>query len=744
MRYGRITESLLILSMLICRLPAQDGGAYPKTAVVSGTIIDRDGAPISYANVFISSTKEGQVADDNGRFSFTTKAEGEVQIIASAVGYRKCVRSMKIVPGKVYHVDVNLDEAQIVSENVDVTASSFASDPGKGLSMTSMDVYTTPGGAADIFQSLKTLPGLTQVSESSELYVRGGDPSETLVLLDQSSLYNPYAFESPHGGLFSNLNTSAIGGMYFSSGGFSAKYGNALSGVLDLQTKGIPENQTLQLGICLAGASVGIEIPMLEDRLGIRVYARKSFTKPIFWLNGGLDSFSSMPTSQDAEASLTYKYSQSGTLKTFLLVSADDEGVNVDRPEFDGVFSGESRNYSVNLQHTEMIGEKMLVSTSLSGSDYEDTWLLGVLNLDRIDRTRKLRSDVEDSQWDNTRLFFGGELETREEEYTGRIPNYDYDLRPQASSEVLDATFSAIRYGAYAELEEKGLASVPSLFLVAGLRGDYVGKLRTSWVDPRFTAGYNLSSVSTLRFAFGLFHECPDPRLYSSSDGNPNLLSMKALHCVIGYDYTPWEGTEIRVELYQKEYSGLPDSNSILNFDNSGYGYARGVDVIAKGDLQFGLSGWISYGYMDTKRKWYESAGFAPSPFDITNNFTLVAKYNIVESWQVGVDFKYATGMPYTPVVGSVYRSDLKVYEPIHGNSYSARYPDYRRLDVRVTYLTKLFDRYFAILYAEGINVLDIHNIFAYAFSPDYSAKTGVKSYFGRRTIVLGAEVNIQ
>ena len=98
-----------------------------------------------------------------------------------------------------------------------------------------MDILTTPGGATDIYQALKTMPGVTQVSESAELYVRGGDPIETTTIIDQAVVYHPFTFESGYGGLFSNINQSVVNSLYFTSGGFSAKYGNALSGVLDIE-----------------------------------------------------------------------------------------------------------------------------------------------------------------------------------------------------------------------------------------------------------------------------------------------------------------------------------------------------------------------------------------------------------------------------------------------------------------------------------------------------------------------------
>lgn len=723
---------------------AQVNASAGKPAVISGTVRDEAGNPIPYANVFIASTGEGQVANEDGTFSFASSVSGSVELVCSAVGSQKFAKMIAIVGGRSYDIHIVLGEKPVLADNVDVTASSFSSEPGKGLTVTQMDIYMTPGGAADIFQSLKTLPGLTQVSESSELYVRGGDPSETLVLLDQATLYNPYAFESPHGGLFSNINTAAVGSMFFSSGGFSVKYGNALSGVLDLKTKGIPSAPSFQFGASLAGASAGIEIPALDDRLGVRIYARKNFTKPIFWLNGGSDRFAAMPSSQDADALLMYKYSRTGSVKLFLLASSDDGGVHVNRPELSAVFTGTSRTLSLNLENTELICNDLLIETSLSGSNYNDAWLLSLLDLNRIERVGKFRADMEYTRAADLRFSFGGEIEYREERYVGTIPAYNYDLQAGAASNALDATFSATRYGGYLQVEKTGLLSVPALFATAGVRGDYVGVIDVSWLDPRMTVGYSLNSASTVQFSAGLFHEYPDPRMYSPSDGNPHLLPMRAIHFVLGYEYKPSESTEFRIEAYEKSYSSLPDSNSVTNLDNSGYGYARGVDIILKGDLPFGLSGWVSYGWIDTKRKWYESEEMAPSPYDITNGFTFIVKYNITEAWQVGLDFKYATGMPYTPVAASVYLPELKVYQPIDGPSFSQRYPDYRRVDLRLTHMARLFGRYFTVFYLEGLNVLDIHNIFGYAYSPDYSTKTGVESFFGRRTVVVGMQLSFE
>ena len=134
---------------------------------------------------------------------------------------------------------------------------------------------------------------------------------------------------------------------------------------------------------------------------------------------------------------------------------------------------------------------------------------------------------------------------------------------------------------------------------------------------------------------------------------------------------------------------------------------------------------------------------FTSSEYDITHNLSIVAKYDISPSFQLGMNYKYATGKPFTPIVSSVYREDWNVYEPIYGIDNSSRFPDYNRLDIRLTHLNNLFDKWFSIFYIEAINILNIENIFDYSYNSDYSGREEVKSYFGRRTVVFGMVVNL-
>jgi vitamin B12 transporter len=733
-------KSLLLIIMYAAGLMA----AYSQsTAVIEGVVTGDNNEPLAYVNVYLAGTFDGSMTSDDGSFRFTTKITGEVELVASIVGYEQHTRTLNIEPSEHYSYIIRLRSKAVETRTVVISASSFGSEEGKGLVVSPMDILMTPGGAADIFQTLKTLPGLTQVSESAELYVRGGNPTETVTLLDGASLYHPYTFESAYGGLFSNINTNIIRGMYFSSGGFSARYGNVLSGVLDMQTHYEPAHTAYNIGLNLAGGGLSAHVPVAGSRLGLRVDVRQSYTDPVMWLNGSQDEFTVMPRSRDVGALVSGRYSDTGRIKLYMLAARDKQGVHVRRAEYNGAFDGESGNYLINLHHTEAVTSRLVSKTSLSASRFTGLWKLGVLDLERTDNVYKLRTDTEyfySSKW---RLLFGAEAEYRTFSYLGRIPDEDYNIRPEAPSTVIDVEYGGSRTGGYTELELPGLFGYRNLSAVAGIRFDYVNELDLLWFDPRATLGYAVGSNSTVRASFGIFQQTPDPRLYDPALGNPDLKPMRAVHYIAAYDYAPSSNTNFRIELYHKEYDRLPLEHPELHYDNGGYGYARGIDMMAKGRLLPRLDGWISYGFVDTRRKWLDYEEYSPSSYDVTHNLTLIATYRITDAFRTGVNFKYATGRPFTPVTGAVYREEYDVYEPVYGPKNSDRYDNFRRLDFRFMYFRQLFGRFFTVFYLEAINVLNINNLFGYTYSRDYSERDEIQSYFGRRTVVFGVAVNL-
>ncbi len=599
---------------------------------------------------------------------------------------------------------------------------------------------------------------MTQVSESAELFVRGGDPTETITLLDQASLFNPYTFESGFGGLFSNVNTAVIRDLYFTSGGFSAKYGNALSGVLDMTTKDEPPIFRTAVGVSLANASLTSEIPLGDGRSGLNINVRKTMTYLLFLINGGLERFTRLPESHDASVGWTWRYSGTGKIKLFVSTSGDQNGVFLEQPGYQDEYTGASSSAFVNTQHTEVFGGNVVVKTSLSYSGSTNNQNVGAVAIQRTDKAWKGRSDAEIQVSSRWKLNTGLEVEQRTTAYIGTLPaqSWNAQAQAQAAKVAIDAQFVGTRFGGYVEAETAELFGITQLSAVGGVRFDAVPALSMQWLDPRASIGWQINERSSLKLGWGIFHQNPDPRLFArrneiqsgsqQSASYAPLKPMQAQHVILSYDYTVSDNMNIRIEAFNKDYSQLPLQTSLVGasqYTSTGYGYARGVDMIAKGGFpEWKLSGLVSYGFIDTKRYWLDFERLAPSPYDITHNLTVIAKYDISPEFQVGLSYRAATGRPFTPVESALYHASENVFEPLYGEKNSARLPHYHRLDLRLTYLTQVFER-FLVMYMEGLNILGIENMFGYTYSRDYAEKIPMTSFFGRRTVVVGFQVTL-
>ncbi len=161
---------------------------------VTGTVVDPGGKPIEYATISVPALKKGVATDDQGRFTLDLPA-GKWTLEISQLGYEHG-RVTVDVADQLVTTRVKLAEEAIPLAEVAVTASAFGQvGKSEGATLRRMQVYTTPGGAADLFQSLRMLPGINAPNEGAAVYTRGGPPDETLIRLDGGEMGHPYHYE---------------------------------------------------------------------------------------------------------------------------------------------------------------------------------------------------------------------------------------------------------------------------------------------------------------------------------------------------------------------------------------------------------------------------------------------------------------------------------------------------------------------------------------------------------------------
>ncbi|MFQ6093063.1 MAG: TonB-dependent receptor domain-containing protein [bacterium] len=692
------------------------------TAKIVGTVRDVQNNPLPFVNVFLNDGLEGDMSDAEGRFEIQVRKTGRRVLLASRVGYESVLRELEIGEGETIELSIVLKATVIEMDEVVVTASSFtASGEEEGVTLTALEVVTTPGTAADLFRAIKTFPGLAQVDEGAGLFVRGGEVTEVVVFLDQATVAHPYKYESPAGGFFGTINPFLLKGTYFSSGGFSAKYGDALSGVLAMESLDMPVQKSVHLGLSLATASIFINLPVVYNRLGLRLSGNRSFTKLLFDLNGNRQKFSPTPHGRDTNLSLHYDYSPTGRVKLFGFQARDRIGMEAETPAYTGLFTNSETNRLYNLTWTDLIAGKLLLKSSLSMNRFQNETKLGAFEIETDDLVRKFRLDGSRAMGQQLTLNAGGEIEKARTHLTGALPRDENDLSPGAEVHTIGTLHRTTRYGGYLEIEAKLTKRVYS---VAGLRLDYQDPTKQTTVDPRLSLGYRLSNNHTLKAAWGVYHQYPQAIYHDPGYGNPQLDPKQAIHYILGYEYN-YQNTKLHLEAYYKDYDNLLLEDPVLNFTNNGYGYAYGVDLFLKGSRSH-WDGWMSYSYLSARRKEFEFTELASPDFDITHNLTLVAKRELSSRVNLAFTYRYATGKPYTPA-------------PDAFNT--QRGPDYERLDFMISYLHSFYPNNLTVFYGAVSNVFDRHNIYDYYYSPDFSQRTERRSVFGR-SVYFGVSVS--
>lgn len=698
-----------------------------------------------FVNVFLEGTTDGAATDRSGRFQFATSRQGRQQVRATMIGFESASRPVDLTPGDTVVVQLVLKETLLRLEEAVVTAQAYTTGEAETVTLSPLEVVTTPGAAADIFLAIKTFPGVATVDEGAGLFVRGGDITETVTLLDQATVVHPYKYESPTGGVFGTIPPFLVSGTYFSSGGFSARYGNALSAVLAMKSQDLPQQTDYTASLGLAAASLGANVPIAPGKVGLRFSGNRSFTGLLFRVNGQREEFTEVPQGFDGNLSLIYQYSPTGRVKLFNFASTDRLGVHVDEPSFDGVYRGKTTNALHNLQWTEVFGD-WFVQTSLSLNRYEARQQLGNLNLRPGDRTAKLRSDVERDFGARARLALGGEVERIANTFRGTIPIQDDVLDPLAEVYVLDEDYAATRTGAYAEFEWQPARRIVTTL---GARTDYHTLARQAVVDPRFSFQVALSKNTRARLAWGLYHQFSTPYQYNAESGNPALGAQQAQHYVAGLHHER-DLLTLRVEGYHKPYRRLAVRVDEQNVDNIGRGRARGVDVFAQygAFLRTRFNGWMAYSFLQSRRVQARYRGEdltheqGPSPFDITHNLSVVGKLRVVGFLSVGLSLRYATGRPVTPIVEAVEVEGAGYYLPVEGPVGSERLPDFVKLDAQASYFLPFREGSSIVFYLALSNVFDRANVIDYDYSADYTERTERTTNF-RRSVYFGVTITL-
>lgn len=669
---------LLVFTLFGLQLQAQ--------TKITGKITDTKGQPIPGVNVYIKDSYDGATTDANGNYTFTTDT-GEVVLITSMIGYIPFEDKIR-VKGEVITHNVSLMESINEMKVVVISAGTIeASDEKRMTVLKPLDIVTTANSSGDIYGALKTLPGAQQVGESEGLFVRGGTGAETKTLIDGMVVNNPFFSSVPDIAQRGRFSPFLFKGTVFSTGGYSAQYGQALSSALVLETQDLPDQTSSTLALSVVGIGGGHNQLFKNNKASAGFDFNYTNLAPYYALVKENVDYDKLPEFYGGSVNFRIKTSPTGLLKFY---GYNNYGrLAVFRDDLDSLgnkerFALKNSNVYTNATWKENLGKKWRM---FLGSSYSN-------NQDNIELNK------EDSILNLNELSQGKLMLTR---YIGRLSAlriggeylYSYDRADfNIYSKKLRDNFTAAFTEADIYLSTKLVARL-------GGRLEHSSLLDKVNIAPRASLAYKIGDYSQVSFAAGEFYQKPE-REFLAQDND--LIYEKATHYIVNLQKVDDLRT-FRVEGYYKKYSDLTKI-TLADTNNLGSGYAQGIDVFIRDKKTFkNVDYWISYSYLDTKRNFKDYPVSVMPTFASTHTSSIVFKKFFPKiTSSVGFAYTYASGRPY--------------YNPNNPVFLDDRTKDYHNLGINYSYLTRFRGAFTVIAVAVG-NVLGIENVYSYRYSSD-------------------------
>jgi len=675
-------KTLKIICLFLLLLLAAP--AVPAQTAVSGTVKDEKKAQVPGANVFIKNSYDGTSSDARGNFSFNTSESGAMIIVCSMLGY-ETVEKPVTISGAALSVDFILKEKISELDVVVISAGTIeASDEKKTTVLKPLDIVTTAGANGDVYGALKTLPGTQQVGESEGLFVRGGTGAETKTVIDGMLVHNPFFSSVPDIAQRGRFSPFLFKGTVFSTGGYSAQYGQGLSSVLVLETQDLPDRTSSTLALSSVGVGAGHNQLWKEKGMSAGFEVNYTNLAPYFALVKQAQEYVRNPQFTGGSVNFRKKTSSTGMLKFYGYFNTGDLALkrhDIDSVDHKSLFDLRNENVYTNLSWREYAG-RWRIDLASSYSCNRDRILLDADTISGISQLSQGRAMASRGIGTRSQVRFGGEYQYLTED--GRFNQYTrgfYD-----------------NYGA--GFVETDIYFSPKLVARAGGRFESSSVLARTNVAPRASLALRTGRHSQASLAYGDFYQKPDRDFLYFPGG---IDYEKATHYILNYQVVT-DSLTFRVELYHKTYDQLVKTVPVLS--NAGDGYARGIDVFWRDKKSFrNVDYWISYTYIDTKRNWRDYPKPVMPTFAADHNASLVFKKFFPKiRTSAGFSYLYSTGRPY--------------YNPNNPEFLGDRTYDLHSLNLNASYLTRI-GKAFTVVVLSVTNVPGFSQVYGYRYSSD-------------------------
>lgn len=689
--------------------------------IIKGVIKDNKNKPIAGASISIQDSYDGATSDSSGRYQFSTDEKGQQVLVISYLGYKPIEQSIQLDKGTLT-IDASLKQEITELSAVLLTAGTFEASDRKRASavLDPIDIVTTASANGDITGALKTLPGAQQVGESEGLFVRGGTAAETKTFIDGTLVNNFFFSGVPNIAQFSRFSPFIFKGTVFSTGGYSALYGQALSSALILESIDLPDQTSASVGLTVLSANAGYQHLAKNKKSSWGASYGYTDLSLAFAIIKQKQDYSKVPAYHNIDGNFRIKTSKTGMLKYYGYYSSNKLGFttnSIDSLGYLDKFAIQNSNLYHNLSWKENLSNRWKVQLGTSYTNNKDDINGGMQDNNKNDvvlsglEFKKFNINTKGNYF-NAKAVLEKKLRGLSAIRFGTEYNYSNDNLlytayngqqfPNAVKEHIKSFFAESDVYATNDLAVKG-----------GIRLEHSSILSKVNVAPRFSLAYKLGKGTQASLAYGVFYQNPERRYLPS----PNALDfMKATHYIAQFQKVANQQS-FRAEVFYKKYNNLIKTGTTgfteAAINNNGFGDAKGIEFFWRDKKTIkNFDYWISYSYLDTKRD------FLNFPFAIAPNFaakhtmSVVAKKFVQDiKMNLNIAYNYASGRPYYNIGfdGSNYKFTDR-----------GTIPDYHNVSFAINYLPfigKKDPKSFAVYVFQVSNILNLKQTFGYQYS---------------------------
>jgi len=689
---------------------------------ISGRVVDGKKKPVQGVSIGIRDSYDGATSDSAGYFRFSTTEKGSHILTATSIGFRSFEMPITIELVDML-LEINLKDEINELKAVVITAGTFeASDKKKGTVLNPIDIVTTASGNADVVGALKSLPGAQQIGETEGLFVRGGTAAETKAFID-GTLVNNFFFSSvPNVAQRGRFSPFIFKGTVFSTGGYSALYGQALSSALILESIDIPEQTSANLGVTIIGLSGGYQKVAKDKKSSFGFDYGYTDLRPAFALIKQVQEYEQVPIFHTADANFRIKTSKNGILKyygTFSTNKLKFYTPSLDTLNYKDGFALQNINTYHNFSWRENLGRKWKMLAGLSYT-YNRDEITGGLYTNENEKVLLQGLEFKNFQQVLKGNYFNARLVLERRFYGLNVIRFGAEYN--GSDDVSKYTaFNGQVYNQQVRESIKSLFAETDVYITNDLAAKIGGRfehsalLGKSNIAPRISLAYKVGKNAQASLAYGIFYQNPERNfLFWTTD----LIFSRATHYIAQYQKITSQVT-FRAEIFYKKYQDLVKTKFYngqqIASGNSGYGYAKGFEIFWRDKKTIkNVDYWISYSYLDTKRDFLNYPYAIQPNFSAKHTASLIVK-KFVTKWKTGFNgaYNYASGRPYYFIANNP-QSDKTEFKD------RGKTIDYNNVSFSLNFLPNLGKqraKMFAVYVISVSNIFNFEQVFGYQYS---------------------------